>query len=140
MSIVLSFFQLMRIKQWVKNLLIFAAPLGAGILPSLSTLKIGILGFISFSLMASSVYVINDFRDRKIDREHLHKKNRPIASGKIKESHAIPFFVALVALSLLMIREFEFDVFLTIIFYLILNVFYTLKLKNIAAPKKTQSS
>lgn len=132
MNIVLSFFQLMRIKQWVKNLLIFAAPLGGGILPSLSTLKIGILGFISFSLMASSIYVINDFRDRKIDREHLHKKNRPIASGKIKESYAIPFFVALVALSLLMIREFEFDVFLTIIFYSILNVFYTLKLKNIA--------
>jgi decaprenyl-phosphate phosphoribosyltransferase len=72
-----------RPRQWVKNVLVFAAPF---FVFSKSHDRTGLLleaivAFVAFSLVASSVYLINDAIDVEADREHPTKRNRPIAAG-----------------------------------------------------------
>ena len=125
-----ALFRLLRAKQWIKNVLIFAAPLGAGIDPSWSTLKIGSLGFIGFSLMASAVYIINDYRDREMDRSHPKKKFRPIASGEISEKLAQAVLILLLISSFISIKAFRSEAILTVFCYLLINIAYSYKLKT----------
>lgn len=74
-----------RPRQWVKNILVFAAPLAAlGDIPphdyrTVFT-KVAI-AFVVFSMAASSIYLINDARDVEADRQHPTKRFRPIAAG-----------------------------------------------------------
>lgn len=70
-----------RPKQWVKNVLVLAAPFTAEKLAVPSVLIAAALAFVAFSLVASSVYLINDARDVDADRAHPTKCNRPIAAG-----------------------------------------------------------
>jgi decaprenyl-phosphate phosphoribosyltransferase len=89
--------------------------------------------FTSFCLMASAVYVLNDIRDIHEDRQHPHKKARPLARGALKASHAAIFMMLLVSLSLsismtLLPRAFS----AIIIGYLLLNVGYSFYLKHFA--------
>ena len=74
----------LRPKQWVKNVLVLAAPLAAG-LDQLTqrTLVDVLLAFIVFCFGASSIYLINDARDVEADRRHPTKRFRPIASGML---------------------------------------------------------
>ena len=93
----------LRIHQWLKNLLLFIPYLAAhhlgshqlGHIQSLTTLA---LAFISFSLCASSVYVINDLLDLESDRRHPRKKYRPFASAKLSilvGVGVIPFLIGI---------------------------------------------
>jgi len=122
--------RLLRVKQWIKNLLVFAAPLGAGLEPSWATLRIGCLGFLGLSFTASSMYIINDYRDRVMDRSHPKKKYRPIASGEISEILALVIFVLLLVVSTFLIKSFRFEAILTVLTYFVINIAYSLKLKN----------
>jgi len=70
-----------RPRQWVKNVLVLAAPAAAGMLGQPSVLVAAAIAFASFSMAASGVYLINDARDVDADREHPVKRLRPIASG-----------------------------------------------------------
>jgi 4-hydroxybenzoate polyprenyltransferase/phosphoserine phosphatase len=70
----------MRPHQWSKNLLLFLPALAAH---DLSALWPALLGFVSFCLAASSVYVLNDLVDLPADRAHPRKRNRPFASGAL---------------------------------------------------------
>jgi 4-hydroxybenzoate polyprenyltransferase/phosphoserine phosphatase len=70
----------MRPHQWSKNLLIFLPVLAAHDLGSMGA---AIIGFLSFCLAASSVYVINDLADLAADRAHPRKRNRPFAAGDL---------------------------------------------------------
>lgn len=75
----------LRPKQWVKNLLVAAAPVAAGqIQENILQVSIGILGFIFAS---SFGYLINDWMDRGLDRLHVTKKTRPFASGVFGAGH-----------------------------------------------------
>ncbi len=78
----------LRPKQWIKNLLIGLAPFGAGVTSFDSWIRLG-LGFISFSLMASCLYIINDFADLEADRAHPDKVKRPLASGELSVKSAV---------------------------------------------------
>ena len=127
---ILALFRLLRVKQWIKNLLVFVAPIGAGVEPTWSTLKISCLGFIGFSLMASAVYIINDYRDRKMDRNHPKKKNRPIASGEISEKLALAVLIILLICSFVLIEDFGPEAILTVLCYLLINIAYSFKLKT----------
>jgi 4-hydroxybenzoate polyprenyltransferase len=69
--------------QWVKNLLIFVPLMAAHRWSDRELCLKSILAFFSFSLVASSVYIINDLVDLKADRLHPRKKNRPFASGAV---------------------------------------------------------
>jgi len=130
MKTVLVLFRLLRVKQWIKNLLIFAAPLGAGLEPSWTTLGVGCLGFLGLSLTASSIYIINDYRDRVMDRSHPKKKYRPIASGEISENLALIIFILLLIVSIFLIKSFRFEAILTVFSYFVINIAYTFKLKT----------
>ena len=92
----------LRPKQWVKNVLVIAAPLAAGneIMysgRSIGTLTVDILvAFVAFCLAASSIYLINDARDVEADRAHPTKRFRPIAAGVLPVSMAYIMAVALI--------------------------------------------
>ncbi len=94
----------MRPRQWVKNVLVLAAPLsaaGRGHRYEYGQLGIQVLvAFVVFSLAASAVYLINDVRDVEADREHPTKRFRPIAAGVVPEWLAYTLAVVLAAASL----------------------------------------
>lgn len=75
--------KLLRVKQWYKNLVIFLALIFGGLIFDIDAWMIISLGFISLCLVSSSNYIINDILDRKKDRLHPEKQDRPIASGKV---------------------------------------------------------
>jgi decaprenyl-phosphate phosphoribosyltransferase len=72
-----------RPKQWLKNLLVFAAPAAAGVLDDPKELGLTIVAFVGFCLAASGTYYWNDVLDVEADRAHPTKRHRPIASGAI---------------------------------------------------------
>ncbi|HQT99924.1 MAG TPA: decaprenyl-phosphate phosphoribosyltransferase [Acidimicrobiales bacterium] len=78
----------MRIPQWVKNGLIVIAPASAGILTHADVMRHTAVAFISFCLISSAGYLVNDLRDREADRQHPTKRNRAIASGQLSPAHA----------------------------------------------------
>lgn len=125
--------KLMRIKHYLKNGLIFLPLIFNSQLFEKKPLLMTFYGFISFCLISSAVYVINDIKDVEKDRMHKIKKNRPIASGAISIKEAILLFIVLTIFSL-SINIFiikKFSSILLISLYLILNIMYSLGLKNI---------
>jgi decaprenyl-phosphate phosphoribosyltransferase len=80
-----------RPKQWLKNVLVFAAPGAAGVLDQRDDLVLTTIAFVSFCFAASGIYIWNDLLDVEADRRHPTKRHRPIASG------ALPIGVARVA-------------------------------------------
>ena len=79
----------MRPKQWVKNILVFAAPVAAGALFDPRVLVNTLWAFLAFSLISASIYLINDVRDVEADRLHPKKRFRPIAAGELGNTPAI---------------------------------------------------
>jgi decaprenyl-phosphate phosphoribosyltransferase len=80
---VIALLQAVRPRQWVKNVLVLAAPVAAGDAWNADT-RIGVVvSFVAFCLAASGVYLVNDVRDVEEDRAHPTKRNRPIAAGRL---------------------------------------------------------
>lgn len=124
--------RLMRIKQWVKNLFLFVPTFFAGHLFELSEMLRLLNGTLAFSLVASGIYVINDYKDRHIDKLHPKKKIRPIASGEVSESLAKVLMVVLLSVGLAWSFFIERNFFYLLLAYVTLNIGYSLGLKNIA--------
>lgn len=78
-----------RPKQWVKNLTLFAAAFFGGELLRPGVVPRLFEAVLVFSLLSSTAYIINDLVDRKRDKQHPVKKNRPIASGKLSVPAAL---------------------------------------------------
>ncbi|QRO01316.1 UbiA family prenyltransferase [Archangium violaceum] len=78
-----AMFKALRVHQWAKNVLVFVPLLAAHKALNLPMLLQAVLGFIAFSLCASSVYVLNDLLDLDSDRRHPTKRRRPFASGAL---------------------------------------------------------
>ncbi|MEU6529749.1 decaprenyl-phosphate phosphoribosyltransferase [Streptomyces sp. NPDC046928] len=72
-----------RPKQWVKNVLVVAAPAAAGRLFSVHALTQVALVFVLFTACAAAVYLVNDARDAEADRAHPTKRRRPVAAGQV---------------------------------------------------------
>lgn len=72
-----------RPKQWLKNILVFAAPGALGVLDEAEPLGRAVMAFVAFCLVSAGVYFWNDIRDVEQDRLHPAKRNRPIAAGEI---------------------------------------------------------
>lgn len=81
--------KLLRPQQWYKNLLVFLPLLFSGNLLNLTAIGQSLLAFLSFCALSSATYVINDYVDRKKDRLHPEKCDRPIASGEIGHISAL---------------------------------------------------
>ena len=126
------FIKEIRVYQWLKNLLIFLPLLMAHKLDSSQPFLYALLGFISFSLSASSVYVLNDLMDLDSDRHHPRKRRRPIASGKISIPWAVIIFLVLLIAGLSISIMFLPENFTyVLLFYLVLTTAYSLFLKKI---------
>ncbi|MBS2022129.1 MAG: UbiA family prenyltransferase [Deltaproteobacteria bacterium] len=82
-SLVKAAFKVLRVHQWAKNVLVFLPILGAHRLRDVRAIGEAALAFLAFSLVASSVYVVNDLLDVESDRAHKRKRFRPIASGAL---------------------------------------------------------
>ncbi|HZG98310.1 MAG TPA: decaprenyl-phosphate phosphoribosyltransferase [Nocardioidaceae bacterium] len=78
-----------RPRQWVKNLLVLAAPLAAGRVDESWTLWPMVAAFVIFCAAASGVYLLNDVLDVEEDRRHPVKRRRPIAAGEVPRSVAL---------------------------------------------------
>ena len=72
-----------RPKQWVKNVLVFAAPGAAGVLDNGTYLADSLVMFVAFCMVSSGTYYWNDILDHERDRQHPTKRFRPIASGAV---------------------------------------------------------
>ncbi|MEP9396114.1 UbiA family prenyltransferase [Mesorhizobium sp. KR2-14] len=88
--------KMLRAHQWLKNTLIVVPMVLAHDYFQPGMLAACLLAFISFSAMASAIYIVNDFFDLALDRRHPTKRNRPFASGVL----SIPFGMASVAVLL----------------------------------------
>ena len=73
----------LRIHQWLKNLLLFVPLLAAHQIGNTQSIGLLLIAFFSFSLCASSVYIINDLLDLESDRSHPRKRFRPFAAARL---------------------------------------------------------
>jgi decaprenyl-phosphate phosphoribosyltransferase len=87
----------MRPKQWVKNVLVLAAPFAGGVLFSGGMALELVVAFVAFSLAASGIYLVNDANDVAADRAHPTKRRRPIAAGIVPVRLAFGVAVVLLA-------------------------------------------
>ena len=132
---VLSIIRLIRPSQWSKNVFVFLPMFFSGQMLNASVWLAGFVAFISFSLAASAVYCLNDVKDVNADRLHPKKRQRPIASGAVAVPVAVDIMVLLAAGSQVIPRLCLKDyagTMMIVAAYLILNVAYCLKLKQIA--------
>lgn len=79
----------LRPRQWVKNLLVFAAPLAAGVIFDRNVMRATLVALVCFIAASSATYLLNDVLDRDADRRHPDKRFRPIASGELPVQVAI---------------------------------------------------
>jgi decaprenyl-phosphate phosphoribosyltransferase len=123
-----------RPRQWVKNLLVLAAPLfalGGGVTYDFREVFINVgLAFVAFSLAASSIYLVNDARDVEADRQHPTKRFRPIAAGVVPEWLAYSLAVVLAVCSLALSLFTARDLAIVIAVYIVMQLAYCFGLKH----------
>lgn len=130
-SIFPALIRAIRPHQWVKNFLIFV-PLLLSNQWYISNLIIrACIGFISFSLIASSVYLINDIFDIQNDRAHPTKQHRPLAAGDITIGHAIILSIVFTLAALFVGYLLNIVYFFLLVTYLLLTFFYSMYLKKL---------
>jgi 4-hydroxybenzoate polyprenyltransferase and related prenyltransferases len=129
----IKYLKLCRVHQWLKNLFIFAPIFFAFHFNDYEAFINALYAFIGFSFIASSIYIINDWKDIEADRFHPTKKNRPLASGAIAPKSAFILFTILAILGVFIYIYILKSPFATIllIFYFLLNIAYSIRLKQI---------
>lgn len=130
-----KYINLIRVKHWIKNLLVFI-PLICAKKFELNNILSCIIAFFSFSFLSSFIYVVNDIRDIEKDKLHPIKKKRPLASGEITKPTAIIIAALMLILSLaanVIANGSLFNVSLYFLLaYFIVNLGYSFGLKNVA--------
>ena len=89
--------RLLRPRQWVKNLLVLAAPLFAARLFERPVLLRTLVALVAFCMVSSAAYAFNDARDAERDRRHPVKNLRPVASGAVSQRAALVLAAVLAA-------------------------------------------
>lgn len=128
----LIYLKLIRLKQWIKNLFIFVPAFFAGDFLHFALYPKLLLGFLSFSLTASAIYIFNDYRDREVDRQHPVKRFRPLASGEANVTVSLVLEVVLLISGVAIAYFLDTSFLLLLISYIIINISYTIDLKNIS--------
>lgn len=131
-NIIVAVVKVARPIHWLKNLSLFAAIFLTGFLFNKEASFKVFWAFIAFDLATSATYIINDIIDAKSDRMHPTKKFRPVASGSLPMFVAFAEAVILAIAALLISAPLNSLFFFTVLAYLILQLFYSLGLKNIA--------
>ncbi|NNN09087.1 MAG: decaprenyl-phosphate phosphoribosyltransferase [Acidimicrobiaceae bacterium] len=122
----------MRIPQWVKNGLLVVAPGAAGSLFHHTVMVNTICAFAAFSLVASSMYILNDLRDVESDRQHPTKRYRAIASGDLSQTAALTAsaLLAAIGLTIPVLIHHPAGFYLILVLYIVETMSYILWLKN----------
>ncbi|MEP1122529.1 MAG: decaprenyl-phosphate phosphoribosyltransferase [Ilumatobacter sp.] len=123
----------MRPKQWLKNVLVFAAPGAAGVLDDAGDLGLTLVAFVSFCLAASGIYLWNDLKDVEADRIHPTKRHRPFASGSvsIRTGRALGVLLPIASLAVAAATG-RWETVVVIAVYIALTLTYTFWLKEVA--------
>lgn len=125
------YLKLLRIKDWAKNLFLFVPLFFAGkILESDKIIPL-LLGFLSFSFIASSIYIINDYRDIEDDRKHPVKRERPLASGAVSKPIALALFFVLLLTGFFLAWWIRDKFLFVMAIYFFMNLAYSFGLKTI---------
>lgn len=128
----LLYYQVLRVKHWVKNTFVFIPSFFAGHIFIEGEFIRLIVAFFTVSLVASAIYIINDIRDVEMDRLHPEKKHRPFASGRIGITQGLSIMALLLLIGLGAAWYLNFEFFLLCILYLGINIGYSLGLKSIS--------
>ena len=123
---------LIRPHQYVKNLFIFMPMFFVGQMANVDLLVDSLIAFVAFSLSASAVYILNDYRDVEDDRLHPTKKNRPLASGSVSSQTGLVIMALLAICGLALMASLSIDAVAILIAYISLNLAYSFKLKRVA--------
>ncbi len=121
-----------RPAQWTKNLLVFAAPVAAGVITQRQVALDTALAFVAFCGASAGTYLLNDARDVDTDRNHPTKRLRPVASGQISVATAYVVGVALLVGSVALGMAVAPALGWTIVGYLALTTAYSFGLKAVA--------
>ncbi|PID35292.1 MAG: prenyltransferase [Rhodobacterales bacterium] len=120
----------LRPHQWVKNVLLLL-PMVAAQDVSPASLGLVLLGMICFSAAASSIYVANDLLDLEADRQHATKRTRPFASGAVPLTVGMGAGLCAGGVALLGSALLGGGMFLITVFYMLLSLAYSLRLKRL---------
>lgn len=126
-----QYLKLLRISHWIKNLLVFLPLFFSGKLLERKNLLKDTIAFLIFCLLSSAVYIVNDIRDVNRDRRHPEKRKRPIASGAVSIREAYILFLIFFMAAALLIATAEKSRAAFPAIYLMLNLFYSMGLKNV---------
>lgn len=124
--------RLVRPKQWIKNLLVFAAPGAAGVLDEPSSLVDAVVAFVAFCLAAAGTYCLNDARDAAADRRHPTKRHRPVASGAVPVGTAVTLGVVLLVAAVGLGLAARWQLGAAVAGYVVLTTAYSTWLKHVA--------
>jgi len=125
--------RLLRPRQWLKNVLVLAAPSAAGVLHRPEALAESALAFVAFCLAASGTYCLNDASDAEADRAHPVKRHRPVADGSVSVPAARVIGIALLVAALAVAGAAGgWQLAAVILGYVTLTTTYTIWLKHIA--------
>jgi decaprenyl-phosphate phosphoribosyltransferase len=128
---ILNLLKLLRIHQWLKNLMLFFPPfLGGTLFFHTNSLQMPI-SFSAFCLVSSATYILNDVFDKENDRHHPDKRTRPIASGKISVTSALLFATVLLICSVALAWNISGSFLVLMSAYFTVSLAYSAKLKNI---------
>ena len=124
-------FRSVRPHQWLKNLLVFIPLILSHQLSNTGLISVLLVTFISFSLCASSVYLMNDLFDLSHDRNHLTKFNRPFASGSLSVVTGLIAAPCLFVLGAITAVYLPINFLIIFLIYGLINFAYSFHLKNI---------
>jgi len=121
-----------RPRQWVKNVLVFAAAGAAGLLHEESVVIDALSAFVCFCLVSAGTYLVNDAGDIERDRRHPTKRDRPIARGEISRTLAYGMGVACMLAGSVLGLAVRPQLAVVLVAYLVLTTSYSLYLKHVA--------
>jgi decaprenyl-phosphate phosphoribosyltransferase len=123
-------FHSLRTRQWVKNLLVVAAPGLSGRLLEADVIRGTAVAFVAFCLASSGIYLVNDVRDRELDRAHPRKRFRPVAAGVVSPRLAVATAIPLILGSLGVALLADADLLTVLGSYIAIQLLYCLVLKD----------
>lgn len=128
---ILNALKLLRVRQWIKNLILFFPPFLGGKFTTITTLgDVVWLAPLAFCLVSSGSYIINDIFDRNQDQLHPQKKHRPIASGHLSLSLAATLSSFLLLAGMLIGTLVAGQFFLLLCAYLLISIGYSISWKK----------
>jgi 4-hydroxybenzoate polyprenyltransferase len=121
----------LRVRQWTKNVLLFAGLLFAAKLGDPTRWGEALLAFAAYSAASSAAYLVNDVHDADRDRLHPTKRNRPVASGRLSPRAALVLAGALAAGALTAAATLGIDSLIFLAGFLLLQLAYSFRLKQL---------